>query len=109
MNTTKQSSSAMTSLRTRYDKDTHIRAFTFNKILMGIIKPKNQSDRTCFRNITNCLMTGCVADRFNREIFDRILDYARETAGCRNPAAVFVSLLQKEFDYRPKAIKAGLL
>jgi uncharacterized protein YdaU (DUF1376 family) len=108
-NTTEQSSSATTSLRIRHDKDTHIRAFAFNEALMGIIKPRNQSDRTCFRNITNWLMTGCAAGRFNREIFDRILDYAREAASCRNPAAVFVSLLKKELDYRPKAVKAKQL
>ena len=84
-NTTEQSSSATTSLRTRPDKDTHIRAFTFNEALSGIIKPRNQSDRTCFRNITNWLMTGCAAGRFNAEIFDRVLGYAREASGCRNP------------------------
>jgi uncharacterized protein YdaU (DUF1376 family) len=104
---TEKSSSFTTPLRTRPDKDTHIRAFTFNEALMGIIKPKNQSDRTCFRNITNWLMTGCATGRFNNEIFERVLDYAKETAGCRNPAAVFVSLLKKELDYRPKAIKEG--
>ena len=107
--TTEQSSSATTSLRTRPDKETHIRAFTFNEALMGIIKPRKQSDRTYFRNITNWLMTGCATGRFNSEIFDRVLDYAREAAGCRNPAAIFVSLLKKELDYRPRAIKAEQL
>ena len=38
-----------------------------------------------------------------------LLGYAKEAAGCRNPAAVFVSLLKKELDYRPKAAKAGQL
>jgi hypothetical protein len=76
---------------------------------MGIIKPINQSDRTCFRNITSWLMAGCATGRFNYEIFNRVLDYAKEAAGCRNPAAAFVSLLKKELDYNPKAIKAGKL
>ena len=107
--TTEQSSSFTTPLRTRPDKDTHIRAFTFNEALMEIIKPRNQSDRTCFRNITNWLMTGCTTGRFNSEIFERVLDYAKEAAVRRNPAAVFVSLLKKELDYRPKAIKARQL
>jgi hypothetical protein len=100
---TEQSSSFTTSLRTRPDKNTHIRAFAFNEALMGIIKPRNQSDRTCFRNITNWLMTGCATGNFNHQIFDRVLDYAKETAHCRNPAAAFVSLLKKELYYRPKA------
>ncbi len=108
-NTTEQSSSFTTSLRTRPDKDSHIRAFAFNEALMGIIKPRNQSDRTCFRNITSWLMAGCEAGRFNHEIFHRILDYAKEVSGCRNPAAVFVSLLKKELNYNPKAVKTGKL
>lgn len=54
-------------------------------------------------------MTGCATGRFNHGIFDRVLDYAKEAAGCRNPAAVFVSLLKKELDYRPNTAKAGQL
>ena len=54
-------------------------------------------------------MTGCATGRFNYGIFDMVLCYAQEAAGCRNPAAVFVSLLKKELNYRPNALKAGQL
>lgn len=77
-----------------------LRALSFNETLISIIKPRNQSDRTCFRNITNWLMVGCANGRFNGEIFDRVLDYAREASTDRNPAAVFMTLLKKELDYR---------
>ena len=77
--------------------------------LMEIIKPKNQSDRTCFRNITNWLEDGCATGKFNEQIFSRALDYAKEANRCRNPTAAFVSLLKKELDYRPTTIDAGKL
>lgn len=77
-----------------------LRALSFNKALISIIKPRNQSDRTCFRNITNWPVTGCATGRFNEEIFDRILGYAREAGTGRNPAA-FITLLKKELGYRP--------
>ena len=108
-NTADNSSSFTTPLRTRPDKDSHVRALYFSESLAGIIKPRNQSDRTCFKNITNWLMTGCTTGRFNNEIFKRVLDYAKEVTYCRNPAAAFVSLLKKELDYRPNAVKAGQL
>ena len=108
-NPAENSSSFTTPVRSRPDKDAHVRALYFNDALSGIIKPRNQSDRTCFKNITNWLMTGCATGRFNHGIFDRVLGYAKEAAGGRNPPAVFVSLLKKELDYRPNAAKAGQL
>jgi uncharacterized protein YdaU (DUF1376 family) len=108
-NTVDNSSSFTTTVRPRPDKDSHVRALYFREALAGIIKPRNQSDRTCFKNITNWLMTGCATGRFNHGIFDRVLSYAKEAAACRNPAAVFVSLLKKELNYRPNAVKAGQL
>ncbi|MHC4244786.1 MAG: hypothetical protein ACYS3N_03165 [Planctomycetota bacterium] len=108
-NTTEQSSSVSNSVRPRPDKDCHIRALHFNEALMSIIKPRNQFDRTCFANIASWLMAGCAADKFNEQIFGRALDYAREASLGRNPAAVFISLLKKELDYRPTAIKAKQL
>lgn len=105
-NTTEQSCSASTSVRPHPDKDSQIRALHFNEALMGIIKPRNQSDRTCFRNITTWLRAGCATGKFNEQIFGRVLDYAKEASLGRNPAAVFISLLKKEMDYRPAAIKA---
>jgi hypothetical protein len=46
-------------------------------------------------------MAGCATGRFNEEIFDRVLGYAREASTGRNPAAVFITLLKKELGYRP--------
>ena len=77
------------------------RALSFNETLISIIKPRIQSDRTCFRNITNWLMAGCATGRFNEEIFNRVLDYAREASAGRNPADAFITLLKKELGYRP--------
>jgi len=108
-NTTEQSSSVANSVRPRPDKDCHIRALHFNEALMSIIEPRNQSDRTCFHNITSWLMVGCAADKFNEQIFDRALDYAKKASLGKKPAAVFVSLLKKELNYNPTAIKAGQL
>jgi len=78
-----------------------LRALSFNETLISIVKPRNQSDRTCFRNITNWLMAGCETGHFNNEIFGRVLDYAREASTGRNPAAVFMALIKKELGYRP--------
>jgi len=78
-----------------------LRALSFNEALISIIKPRNQSDRTCFCNITNWLIGGSATGRFNEEIFDRVLGYAREVSTGRNPAAVFITLLKKELGYRP--------
>lgn len=108
-NTSENSSSVTTSLRPRPDKDSHISALRFSEALSSVIKPLNQSDRTCFNNITSWLMTGCATGRFSNEIFAGVLDYAKEAVSCRNPAAAFVALLKKELDYRPNAVKAGQL
>jgi uncharacterized protein YdaU (DUF1376 family) len=108
-NPAESSSSFTTPVRPHPDKDAHVRALYFSDALAGIIRPRNQSDRTCFKNITNWLMTGCATGRFNYGIFERVLSYAKESAGCRNPAAVFVSLLKKELNYRPNAARAGQL
>ncbi|MCP4262866.1 MAG: YdaU family protein [Planctomycetes bacterium] len=108
-NTTEQSHTVSSSVRPGPYKRSHIRAYNFNVELLEIIKPRNQSDRTCFRNITSWLRDGCETGRFNEQIFSRALDYAKEAAAGRNPAAVFVSLLKKELDYRPRAVKEGRL
>jgi uncharacterized protein YdaU (DUF1376 family) len=97
------------SLRPRPDKKAHLLAFNFNMALTKIIKPRNQSDRTCFANITSWLRDGYEIGRFDEQIFARVLDYVKEAAAGRNPAAVFVSLLKKELDYRPRAIQAKQL
>ncbi len=105
-NTKEQSSSVSSSVRPRPDNDCHIRALHFNEALMSIIRPRNQSDRTCFRNITSWLRAGCATGKFNEQIFGRALDYAKEASLGRNPAAVFISLLKKELNYNPTAIKS---
>jgi uncharacterized protein YdaU (DUF1376 family) len=87
--------------RPRPDKDSHIRALAFNEALNGIIKPRSQSDRTCFHNITSWLMAGCAIGHFNEEIFDNVLDYAREASTGRKPATIFMALIKKELGYRP--------
>ncbi len=74
----------------------------FNSALISIIKPRNQSGRTYFSNITNWLMAGCATGRFNEHIFDRVLGYAKEANDDRNPAAVFMTLIKKELGYRPR-------
>ncbi len=78
-----------------------LRALSFNEVLISIIKPRNQSDRTCFRNITNWLIGGCATGHFNEEILDKVLGYARKASTGRNPAAVFKALIKKELGYRP--------
>ncbi len=80
----------------------HLRALNFNSALINIIKPRNQSDRTCFHNITSWLIAGCATGHFNEEIFDRVLDYAKKARTGRKPAAVFMALIKKELGYRPR-------
>jgi hypothetical protein len=98
-NTSEQSSSFSSSARP------HLQALNFNSALINIIKPRSQSDRTCFRNVTNWLMAGCANGRFNEQIFGRVLDYAREASTGRNPAAVFMALIKKELGYRSARMK----
>ncbi|MFH1717136.1 MAG: DUF1376 domain-containing protein [Planctomycetota bacterium] len=99
-NTTEHALSSSTSVRTRYTAESQRRALDFNEALTGIIRPRTQSDRTCFHNVTKWLVEGCAAGRFNEAIFGRVLDYAREASEGRNPAAVFMALLKKELGYK---------
>ena len=46
------------------------------------------------------LTAGVAAGRFTQEVFAQVLDYAKEALKGRNPAAVFIALLQKELGYR---------
>ena len=91
---------ALSTTETRIAADGHIQALHFNGALCQIIRPRSQSDRTCFRNVTNWLTAGVATGRFTQEIFARVLDYAKEAQKGRNPAAVFITLLQKELGYR---------
>jgi len=90
-NTRKPSSSFSNPVRSR--------SLMFNEALINIIRPRSQSDRTCFRNVTNWLVEGIASGRFNEKIFERVLDYAKEARGGRKPAAVFMALMKKELNY----------
>lgn len=74
----------------------------FNEVLRQIIRPRDQSDRTSFRKISNWLVRGINEGKFSSEIFDVVLGYAREAnkPECRNPAAVFTTILKKELGYK---------
>lgn len=77
----------------------------FCEALRATIKPANRSDRTCFDNIARWLFRNIVAGRFSEEIFERVLDFAKEAAAARgNHAAIFVSLMKKELGY--EAVKS---
>jgi uncharacterized protein YdaU (DUF1376 family) len=84
-----------------------IQALHFNETLVQIIRPRSQSDRTCFHNVTKWLQEGVAKGRFTNDVFGCALDYAKEARTCRNPAALFMTLLRKELGYPPKA--TGLL
>ena len=99
-NTSEHSFSVSNSVRPRADSaDFQIRALAFNEALHRTIPPRTRSDRTCFRNVTNWLVEGCARGQFNGEIFERVLDYAKEARTGQKPAAVFMALLKKELGY----------
>ena len=93
--TSEQSLSSSNSARSQ------VQTLNFNLALINIIRPRSQSDRTCFHNIHRWLTAGCATGEFNDQIFGRVLDYAKEASQGRNPAAVFMALLKKELNYRP--------
>jgi hypothetical protein len=76
-------------------------ALQFYECLIKIIVPKSIGDRTCFRRISNWLTDGYKSGKFRREIFNIVLSFAKEASKpqCRNPAAVFVTILKKELRY----------
>ena len=76
-------------------------ALIFYERLITIIKPKNQSDRTCFRRISNWILRGISAHEFQAEMFEKVLRFAVEASGpdSRNPAAVFMKILKTELGY----------
>lgn len=72
----------------------------FLEALERTIPPRNRSDRTCNQNVTRWLISGCREKKFNLEIFERVLDYAKEARAGQKPAAVFMALLKKDLEYR---------
>ena len=75
----------------------------FFETLCTLLPPASASDRTCWRRVAEWLKAGVKTGRFNEEIFERVLLYAREASmgAARNPNAVFVSILKKELGYDP--------
>ena len=81
------------------------RALQFERALRIVIPPKDVSDRTTFRNISNWLKSQCRLKAFDEHtIFRRVLDFAVEASSpkSRNPAAVFITILKKELHYNPR-------
>ena len=79
------------------------KALVFERALRLVIRPKDYSDGTCFRNLTRWLKTETEAGQFSENIiFRRVMDFALEASGpgSKNPAAVFMSILKKELGYK---------
>jgi uncharacterized protein YdaU (DUF1376 family) len=85
-----------------------LRALHFNDALCRVIPPASRSDRTCFHNVTNWLAEGCAIGKFTAEIFERVLDYARQARQGKKPAAVFMSILKEELGYEKKGKSSKL-
>jgi uncharacterized protein YdaU (DUF1376 family) len=96
-NTADQSAITSDSLR-----NPQLNALRFIEALSRLIPPRSRSDRTCFRRVADWLAEGCCGGRFNAEIFDRVLDYARQARQGDNPAAVFMATLKDELGYVKK-------
>ena len=80
------------------------RAFNFERALKIVLPPRDISDRTSFRRMTDWLATKCRAGEFDeRIIFQRVIDFALEASWpkSRNPHAVFTSIFKKELGYSP--------
>jgi hypothetical protein len=73
----------------------------FHEKLITIIRPRSQSDRTGFGRISNWLLRRIQDKVFQPEVLEMVLRFAQEAAGpdCRNPAAVFMSIMKKELGY----------
>ncbi len=86
----------------RPDSSIAVDYMNFYDALVGILKPRNASDRTAFRNIGNWMMLQVHSGQHTKRLFDRVLEFAAEAAKgkSRNPAAVFTSILKKELGYR---------
>ncbi len=72
------------------------------KALRIIIPPKSSSDRAVFRNVVRFFYdTSIRSGRRPDEMFRILIDFALESSGprSRNPAAVFMSILRKEYGY----------
>jgi hypothetical protein len=100
-----RSRSSSTSLSSPAGPSPAQEALAFFETLLALLPARSVSDRTCFRRVAEWLAQGVRAGRFTREVFPRVLLYAREidVGSARNPNAVFLSILRKEMGYVPKS------
>ena len=80
------------------------------KTLYIIIPPKNISDRTTLRNIVTFFSEAAKSKGEQPDsIFKILIDFALEASGplSRVPAAVFMSIIKKELNYKPGSVKNG--
>jgi len=85
------------------EKTIEHRSIVLEKALRIAIPPRDQSDRTSFRRISEWIRTECELGHFDPNIiYRRVIDFAIEASGpgSRNPAAVFTSILKKELGYK---------
>jgi hypothetical protein len=74
-----------------------------------IIPPKSSSDKLTFRNAVRYFYEAAIqGGREPDDIFRILIDHAIEASGprSRNPAAVFMSILKKEYGYNAKRFKS---
>jgi len=77
-----------------------VRLLKFRLTLGTIIRAKNQSDRTSFKNISDWLGHQVQQNVFDDKIFERVLNYAKEAVRAKgNSAAIWTSIIKKELGY----------
>jgi hypothetical protein len=71
------------------------------ELICSIIRPRTQSDRTSFWRMCLWFERDIRERRFNEQVFDRMVEFAKEAVGpgCKSPPAVFTSILKKELGY----------
>ena len=82
-------------LKIAVNKKAVVFAGKINKILFA----KTQSDRTCFKRVGQFLIDGCLAGKWNLNVFDQAIDLAKEASTGEKPNALFMSLMARELGY----------
>ena len=69
--------------------------------LRAILPPRSQSDKTCLANVARWFYSQKAAGVFDDSVRCKILEHATRCAssGASRPAALFMSILKKEFKY----------
>ena len=69
--------------------------------LRSILPPRNQSDKTCLANVARWFYAQKAAGKFDESIRCKLLEHATRCANssASRPAALFMSILKKEFNY----------